>query len=97
VCVYARGPGKLQQSSIKTFNGIDHSLACAKNIHLCSVLLMKLKKVLMKSHKYLIPPRCFIPSLRSMGGLFSLACFMFAQADAGKTISGALKRDINVK
>jgi hypothetical protein len=94
--VFMQGPDKLQQSSIKTFNGIDHSLACAQNTHIGSVLL-KLKKVLMKSHKYLIPPRCFIPSLRSMGGLFSSACFMFARADAGKTISGALKRDINVK
>jgi hypothetical protein len=67
VYVFMQRPDKLQQSSIKTFNGIDHSLACAQNIHnLCSVLL-KLKKVLMKSSKYLIPPRCFIPSLRSMG------------------------------
>lgn len=29
--------------------------------------------------------------------LFSSACFMFARADAGKTISSALKRDVKCK
>jgi hypothetical protein len=34
VCVFMQRTDKLQQSSIKTFNGIYHSLACAQNIHI---------------------------------------------------------------